>query len=330
MTKLFWGLALIFTLLPSLLWGGKIYGPFSHLGHRFKATEIISGRGVIWGMEFLLTRRGRQIIFTERRGKLFLLLLKTGKLTEIQGGKWNAKVANVEQGGLLDVKPHPRFAQNRMIFLTYAKQVARRQYTTVLAQAQLSKDNRLKNFQELFVALPPNSNTRHFGSRMAIRDGFLFFSVGDRGERKSAQQLNNDRGKIHRLTLAGNVPKDNPFFATPGARKSIYSYGHRNPQGLVFHPQTRELWSHEHGPRGGDEVNLIKAGANYGWPTISYGKEYWGPIQVGEGELSEGDGATFQTLYSLYRPLRNGLLSREALSPVARGPTPWIAVLYPS
>lgn len=264
------------------LWA-KTWGPFESGGHRFLVEEIIQGRGVIWAME--LTSPD-EIIFTEREGKLSLLNLQTKQLTPI---KWPAAIliAGVGQGGLLDVKLHPRFSRNRLLFLTYAKQVAEKQYTTVLASARLQK-NRLQDFQELFVANWPSSNTSHFGSRIAIRNDELFFSVGDRGERKYAQQLDRDQGKIHRLKLDGSIPRDNPFNSIPLARKSIYSYGHRNPQGLVFHPQTGELWEHEHGPRGGDEVNRIQKGANYGWPVISYGKEYWGPVQVGEGTTKPG------------------------------------------
>ena len=112
--------------------------------------------------------------------------------------------------------------------------------------------------------------------------------MGDRGERKYAQRLDRDEGKIHRLKLDGRIPQDNPFYSVPMARKSLYSYGHRNPQGLFFHPETGELWEHEHGPRGGDEINRIQKGANYGWPVVSDGKEYWGPIQVGEGTTKKG------------------------------------------
>ena len=278
--------SLLFLALP--LWANKPatpQGPFSGQGHRFMVELMATGQEVIWGMEFTSPQ---QIIFTERQGKIFLLDLPSKRITQVTGLEKATQVANMDQGGLLDVKLHPQFAQNQLIFLTYAKQVEDEKYTTVLARAHL-RDNQLQDFRELFQAVPANTTNHHFGSRMAIKGDELFFSVGDRGKRDSAQQLDNDWGKIHRIKLDGSIPESNPFYSTPGARKSIYSYGHRNPQGLAFHPKTKELWEHEHGPRGGDEINLIKKAANYGWPVISYGKEYWNPFkQVGEGTKKEG------------------------------------------
>ena len=276
----FWILA----LLPFCLWAQKTWGPFAAGGERFKVEEVISGRGVIWAMEFVSPR---QIIFTERQGKLSLLQLASRQIIPISGGPAVKQLAHVGQGGLFDIKLHPQFARNQQVFITYAKRMKKGELTTVLAQAKL-QGNRLGHFQQLFEAGPASSGTRHFGGRMAIKGNHLYLSVGDRGERPSAQRPNDDRGKIHRFKLDGSIPPDNPFTSTKGARKSIYSYGHRNPQGLAFHPQSGELWQHEHGPRGGDEINIIREAANYGWPVISFGKEYWGPIQVGEGTAKAG------------------------------------------
>ncbi|MCY4643152.1 MAG: PQQ-dependent sugar dehydrogenase [Bacteriovoracales bacterium] len=270
--------------LPTSLTRAKVHGPFESRGHRFRAHEILKDRGVIWGMEFISKN---EMIFTERAGGLYLFDVQSRKLVAIRGLNSHAKIAVHGQGGLLDIKTHPRFSKNRRIFLTYSEETKKGKFTTVLALAGV-QDRRLKNFKVLFRAGPASSSHRHFGSRMAIRGDDLFFSIGDRGERASAQKLDDDRGKIHRLKLDGKVPPDNPFFSTPKARKTLYSYGHRNPQGLSFHPVTGKLWSHEHGPRGGDEINIIKRGANYGWPVVSYGKEYWGPIRVGEGTSKPG------------------------------------------
>ena len=266
--------SLLFLVLPGM---ARERGPF-------EVETVVEGRGVIWGMEFLTPNK---IIFTERAGKLSLLDLASKRVTAIEGGPSREELAHTGQGGLLDVKLHPQFLRNRSIFLTYSKRLAEKSYTTVLVQAEL-RGSQLQKVRELFRATPASPNNRHFGSRMAIKDGQLFFSVGDRGERARAQSLDNDWGKIHRLNLDGTVPPDNPFVKNPKARPSIYSYGHRNPQGLAFHPVSGELWEHEHGPRGGDEINVIKKGANYGWPVISYGKEYWGPIAVGEGTARKG------------------------------------------
>ena len=276
---------LIMSLLFSLSLGAKTWGPFSSFGHRFMVEEVIRGRGVIWGMELASPE---EMIFTEREGKLFWLHLPRKQLSPILGLGQAIRVADKGQGGLLDVKLHPLFSQTRLIFFTYSKEVSRGRYTTALVRAKLEKNLRLSGFKELFAANGPSSETRHFGSRMAIKENELFFSVGDRGQRKYAQRLDRDEGKIHRLRLDGLIPEDNPFYKIPKARKGLYSYGHRNPQGLAFHPVTGELWEHEHGPRGGDEINRIQKGANYGWPVVSDGKEYWGPIQVGEGTTKEG------------------------------------------
>ena len=246
------------------------------LGHRFKIEEIISKRGVIWAMEFISKD---QMILTEREGKLSLLQLSTKKIIPILN--LNLALVVEGQGGLLDVKPHPQFKDNGLIFLTYSKKMAQGTQTTALLQGKLQR-NRWTEPRELFQAKPPTSHNVHFGSRIAIKGDDLFFSVGDRGQSKSAQSLKNDLGKIHRLKLNGTIPQDNPFTTIQGARKTIYSYGHRNPQGLAFHPETGELWEHEHGPRGGDEINVIAKGANYGWPIVGYGKHYWNPFYVGQ------------------------------------------------
>jgi glucose/arabinose dehydrogenase len=142
------------------------------------------------------------------------------------------------------------------------------------------KGNQLINSKDIFVAEPYSTTRHHYGSRMDFgKDGLLYFSVGERGnEKENPQSLNNALGKIHRINKDGEIPKDNPFYNQKDAQQSIYSYGHRNPQGLAFNPFTNELWSHEHGPRGGDEINIHKKGANYGWPVVSYGINYNGKI----------------------------------------------------
>jgi len=237
--------------------------------------EVASGFDIPWSLEFLPSG---EILVTERSGKLFRLNLNTKKRDEITGVP-KAKVGG--QGGLLDAAVAPDFLKTQRIYLTYSKLVGALR-STAIGYGKLSS-NQIIDFKEIFVAEPASNETLHFGSRIAFdRKGYLYFSVGDRGQRNLAQSLQVHNGKILRLHEDGRVPIDNPFVKTPGAKPEIWSYGHRNPQGL-FYDQTRsELWSNEHGPRGGDELNLIIPGKNFGWPVISYGREYYGP-KIGEG-----------------------------------------------
>jgi aldose sugar dehydrogenase len=181
---------------------------------------------------------------------------------------------------LLDVILHPEFKKNETIYLSYSKPRTENNQllsTTAIMKATL-RDNQLYDQEVIFEALPYARTRHHYGSRMVFgKDGHLYFSVGDRGNQQgNPQNIENDLGKIHRVKADGSIPADNPFVQTKNARPSVFSYGHRNPQGLVVHPKTGEIWSHEHGPRGGDEINLVQKGKNYGWPVISYGINYNG------------------------------------------------------
>lgn len=242
---------------------------------------LASGLGVPWGMAFLSPH---QLIVTARSGDIRLLDLENAALTSLQGGP--AVVAE-GQGGLLDVAIGPNYASDGWIYFTYSKPVDSEAATT-LARARLQQD-RLVDWQDLLVTDSATDTRRHFGSRIAFDDkGHVFFGVGDRGKRSPAQDRGNHIGSIMRLNLDGSVPQDNPFVGDPRARDEIWSYGHRNPQGLLFDRETQRLWSIEHGPRGGDEINLVSRGRNYGWPVISHGKEYWGPVSIGEGTSKPG------------------------------------------
>jgi glucose/arabinose dehydrogenase len=191
------------------------------------------------------------------------------------------------QGGLLDVAVAPANAAPGWIYFTYSKPVDG-EATTALARARLDGE-RLVDWQDLLVADAVSGTRRHFGSRIAFDDeGHLFFGVGDRGERDPAQDNSNHIGTIMRLNLDGSIPPDNPFVGDRAARDEIWSFGHRNPQGLLFDSATQRLWEIEHGPRGGDEINLILEGRNYGWPVVSHGQEYWGPVSVGEATSKPG------------------------------------------
>jgi glucose/arabinose dehydrogenase len=187
------------------------------------------------------------------------------------------------QGGLLDVALHPDFADNRWVYLTWAGRCDGGN-ATHLGRGRLQGD-RLTDFETLFVADPCVASNIHFGSRLVFDGtGHLFMTVGDRGQRRRAQDLGDHNGAVLRLNDDGSIPADNPFVERADARDAIFSYGHRNPQGAVRHPQTGALWIHEHGPRGGDEINLPEPGADFGWPKTTYGREYHGP-EIGPDRL---------------------------------------------
>jgi glucose/arabinose dehydrogenase len=197
-------------------------------------------------------------------------------------------VVNEGQGGLLDVIVHPQFEKNNIIYLSYskAKNDDPTLATTAILKATL-KNNELINTKIIFEALPYTPTRHHYGCRMVFgKDGLLYFSVGERGnEKQNPQSTANDLGKIHRITDDGGIPPDNPFALSTTAKKTIYSYGNRNPQGLAMDKVTGKIWETEHGPRGGDEVNIIDPGKNYGWPAISFGINYNGKIITDKTEL---------------------------------------------
>lgn len=178
------------------------------------------------------------------------------------------------QGGLMEIMLHPDYANNGWIYLTYSKPGPDTTSSTALARAKI-EGNRLTELTELFNAKPWIVSDYHYGSWIAFDGaGHLFLTSGERGQRDSAQTLSNHFGKVIRLNDDGSVPSDNPFVNTPGALPEIWSYGHRNPQGLLYDSETKQLWDTEHGPMGGDELNLVEPGKNYGWPVITYGINY--------------------------------------------------------
>ena len=246
----------------------------------FELILLAQNLGVPWGMVFI---DNNKLLFTEREGNLKILHVPTGKVQSVSG---LPDIFVAGQGGLLDVILHPGFKDNKTIYFTFSQKKEKRGYTTALARASL-KGRRLKNVEVLFFAKPLTSASIHFGSRIVFHKGFLFFTVGDRGRKDEAQNLDSHLGKLLRLTEDGKIPPDNPFVGRKDARPEIWTYGHRNPQGLFLHRETEELWLQEHGPKGGDEINLIKKGANYGWPVITHGKSYLG-FKIGEGVAKKG------------------------------------------
>ncbi|WP_028486677.1 PQQ-dependent sugar dehydrogenase [Thiomicrorhabdus chilensis] len=251
-----------------------VYQSVSAADQPFHIEKVASQLGVVWGMELIDSKR---ILFTQRSGKAGLLDLRNNQVTWLSG---LPEVHAHNQGGLLDVKIPADYATHGWIYFTYSKPDLLQAQTT-LARARLEKTS-LVDWQDLLVTDSKSFRNIHFGSRIAFDDaGHLFFSIGDRGERANAQDLSNHAGSILRLNRDGSVPEDNPFVGDPNVRDEIWSFGHRNPQGLYYDSATSQLWEIEHGPRGGDEINLIEKGKNYGWPIVSQGKEYFSNTQVG-------------------------------------------------
>ena len=212
-----------------------------------------------WGMDFL---SDEQMLVTTRPGALYQISLITGESVKIAN---TPKVAHWGQGGLLDIA-----VSGEDIFLCYAKMLPEGA-STAIEKARLV-DHRLVRRMTIFVSNKPNKQAHHFGCRLAIDGTHIYATIGDRGMRYEAQNPQNHNGSVVRLTLTGDVPPDNPKSA--GWQEELFTIGHRNPQGLAIHPDTKSLWLHEHGPQGGDEINILKAGENYGWPVVSFGKEY--------------------------------------------------------
>jgi glucose/arabinose dehydrogenase len=251
--------------------------------HTLRAVTVVAGLAHPWSVAFLPD--GRMLI-TERPGRL-RLVGRDGKLDPRPIDGLPANIVEHGQGGLLDVAVHPKFAENGWVYLSYAARDGSGVGTEV-ARGKLVGD-RLTEVQTLFRMQPKSGGGRHFGSRLVFdRDGHLFITLGDRGEQDRAQRLDDHAGKIVRLHDDGRVPADNPFAQRPDAKPEIWSLGNRNVQGAALHPRTGTLWAHEHGPQGGDEVNVIRAGVNYGWPVITYGANYGTGTKIGAGTAKPG------------------------------------------
>lgn len=246
----------------------------------YEVTIIAEGLSNPWAVTSLPDGR---LIITEKAGTL-RIATTAGQLSDPISGF--PELDDRKQGGLLDVAPAPDFETSRILYFTFAEKKPQGSLTAV-GKGKLSADEkRIENFQVIYRAIPYYDNSMHFGSRIVFdKHGNIFVSTGERSDmetRPKAQLLDNGYGKVIHITPNGDPVAGNPFINTPGALPEIYSYGHRNPQGLAIHPETQELWLSEMGPRGGDEINLIKPGKNYGWATITYGIEY-NRKTIGEG-----------------------------------------------
>jgi glucose/arabinose dehydrogenase len=255
--------------------------------YQYRLVTVADGLVHPWSIAFL---PGGDILITERPGRL--RIVREGKLLA-ESVHGTPKVFAEGQGGLLDVVPHPDFLSNRLLYLSFAKPNGDgSQATTAVVRGRFEND-RLTNVEEIFVAV--SQGRGHYGSRLAFdRNGFLFITVGERQapssgdlEAHPAQDLSNHHGTTIRLHDDGQIPADNPYIDQAGAKPEIWSYGHRNAQGLAIHPDTGDVWLNEHGPQGGDELNLVLPGRNYGWPVIGYGVNYRSGLAIHEGTHRE-------------------------------------------
>ncbi len=231
---------------------------------------VVDNLSIPWGMAFL---PDGSMLITEKSGEI--IHYKDGQKQQITGGP---EVYNRGQGGLLDIVLHPNYDENGWIYMSYASSEGEGEGgNTAIMRAKL-EGNQLTNQEVLYKATPNTTRGQHFGSRIAFdNENYLYFTIGERGAREvNPQDITRDGGKVYRLNDDGSIPQDNPFVGEPNAKEAIYSYGHRNPQGMIIHPETGEVWVHEHGPQGGDEINIVKKGANYGWSEVTYGENYGG------------------------------------------------------
>ncbi|PWG63705.1 PQQ-dependent sugar dehydrogenase [Sediminicurvatus halobius] len=235
----------------------------------FEVEIVAEGLEHPWALAFL---PDGDMLVTERPGRL--LRVAPNGSSEVIGGVPEVMARN--QGGLLDVALHPDFADNRLVYLSYSE--PRRGGSVTAVGRGALRNGALTDFEVIFRATPPVDSSKHFGSRLAFDgDGYLFVTSGERGRREHAQAMDKYHGKVIRLLPDGSIPDGNPYVGQQGVQPGIYSYGHRNPQGMIVHPPSGRIWVNEHGPRGGDEVNIVEPGGNYGWPEVTYGREYYGP-----------------------------------------------------
>ena len=273
--------AVKFLLLLLLLPAVGLAQTFRSEEQAFQVVRVVEGLEHPWSLAFLPD--GRMLV-TEREGRL--RVIADGKLLPdpVEG---LPQVERYGQGGLFDVVLHPDFEKNSLVYLAYAAR-GTGGVGTELARGRLA-EGRLENVEVLFRQEPKGHAGQHFGGRIVFdREGYLYLTLGDRGDRDRAQRPDDHAGSVIRLHDDGRVPKNNPFVGKPGWKPEKFTLGNRNMQGAALHPRTGALWTHEHGPQGGDEVNVIRAGVNYGWPVITYGRNYGIGTQIGEGTEKAG------------------------------------------
>ncbi|CAL65790.1 PQQ-dependent sugar dehydrogenase [Christiangramia forsetii] len=260
---------------------------------KYSYEMVVEGLKIPWGFTFL---PDGSMLINEKNGDI--IHFKDGQKNKIQGGP---EVYDRGQGGLMDVVLHPNYENNGWIYFSYASKEGEDDGgNTAVLRAKL-EGNQLTSKEVLYKASPNTTKGQHFGSRIAFdKDGYLYFSAGERGARdENPQDITRDNGKVYRLNDDGSVPSDNPFVNQENAVEAIYSYGHRNPQGMILNPETGEIWVHEHGPKGGDEINIVKKGANFGWPVVTYGENYSGTSITDERSRPEMEDPIFYWLPSI-------------------------------
>ena len=261
-------------------------------GTKLKVETVTDSITIPFGMDFLPD--GRLLVTDRAIGNMVVVNTETGEKELLQGVP---KVVGQGDGGLLDILVHPDYKNNGWIYFSYSEGDTSSN-TMVVDRAKLD-GLKLVQRERLFIALPYYKKPLHHGSRLVLKDGYLFIAMGEKTDLKdSAQTLNNHLGKVLRIHEDGQIPKDNPYVNTPNAKPEVWSYGHRNSNGLAINPATGELWEHEHGPMGGDEINIIKPTLNYGWPVITYGLNYDSTL-VGEG-ITKKEGMEQPVYY--YKP----------------------------
>lgn len=271
----------VLLLLALAACGGRSQQVIQTDDYRIRVDTVSAGLEHPWGMTFL---PGGEILVTERPGRL--RIIEEGQLLPEPVGGLPA-ITERGQGGLMDVALHPDFMRNRWVYLSFAA-VDDGGYGTEVLRGRL-RDRELQDVEIIFKAVPKANGGRHFGSRLLFApDGSLYITLGERGQRQLAQDLESHLGSLIRLNDDGSVPEDNPFTGQTGSRPEIFSYGHRNIQGIDLQPATGRLWIHEHGPQGGDELNIVEPGENYGWPVITYGVNYGTGTRIGEGTHKPG------------------------------------------
>ncbi len=272
--------AILATGMVAAAWAAQA-ATFRSQVHDFRIVQVATGLDKPWGMAWLPD--GRMLV-TEKSGRLRLIGADGDLDPKPIGG--TPKVFARGQGGLLDVTLHPDYKRTGWIYLSYSAPGSGGASTAVM-RARLS-GRQLADQQVIFEADKKSGGGRHFGSRIRFGpDGLLYVTTGERGQESRAQDLGDAQGKVLRLRDDGSIPKDNPFVGEEGARPEIFTYGNRNPQGLAIQPGSGLVWTHEHGPQGGDEINILRAGANYGWPKVTYGEEYGGG-KIGVGTAAPG------------------------------------------
>lgn len=265
MKATFWGVVMVLTV-------GIGACANAQSNYNYTTELYVEGIDVPWGMAWL---PNGDMLVTDRGGELYLI--RDGEITSTISNLPDNIMAE-GQGGFLDVDVHPDYEDNGWIYFSYSSTAGEGEGSnTSIIRAKLEGTS-LTDYETLYKASPNSTRGHHFGSRLEFdKDGYLFFTIGDRGNRDvNPQDITRDMGKVYRIHDDGSIPEDNPFVNEEGAKPAIYSYGHRNQQGMEMNPATGVMWAHEHGPQGGDELNIIQPGKNYGWPVISYGINYNG------------------------------------------------------